>query len=88
MAAAFPMFPDVGLDLANRKPDTVDHPWFPERTGGLGHSLPSPVIRSKKGSQTTMGNKDRRKEKKKLKQPKAAPKPSNPGRPGSARPSN
>jgi hypothetical protein len=34
-----------------------------------------------------MGNKDRRKEKKKLKQPKEAPKPANPGRAGGGRPS-
>jgi hypothetical protein len=34
-----------------------------------------------------MGNKDKRKEKKKPKQPKATPKPSTPGRFGSARPS-
>jgi hypothetical protein len=34
-----------------------------------------------------MGNKDRRKEKKKPKQPKDAPKPSTPSRFGAARPS-
>lgn len=47
---------------------------------------PFELFASRRESQITMGNKDRRKEKKKLKQPKETPKSSNPGRPGGARP--
>jgi hypothetical protein len=73
--------------FVRRSSQTERIPLLPGKAEYYNRNVLKPQATSKKESKTTMGNKDKRKEKKKPKQPKATPKPSSPGKFGSARPS-